>query len=62
MPVTSTTYEAKTETIQVPVAAANYGSMGCGTSADTCASDCDNDKRGCKLFGRLKGLFGKKSS
>ena len=55
MPVTSTTYEPKTETVQVPVAAP------CGPTA-ACAPACDDGKKGCKLFGRVKGLFSSKSS
>ena len=61
LPVTTTSYVAVTDTIQVPVTA-NYGMTGaCGSSACG-ADDCDDGKKGCKLFGRMKGLFGKKSS
>ena len=67
MPVTSTTYEAVTETVQVPVSTgcgtpACGPTAGCGTSADVCAPACEDEKKGCKLFGRMKGLFSRKSS
>ena len=72
MPVTSTTYEAVTETVQVPVAASAGGcgtesgvnaGYGMGNGGSGCGTDaCDSGKKGCKLFGRVKGIFSKKSS
>ena len=67
MPVTSTTHVAVTETIQVPVAAPFGPTAGCGMTGgcgatDACAPACDSGKKGCKLFGRMKGLFASKSS
>ena len=60
MPVTSTIWEAKTETIQVPVAATSYASAGCGISSG-CDTGCGSAKKHCKLFGGMKGLFHHKS-